>query len=156
MEFFPNVRTREETIALIDKSRQHMIQYGYSMYACELKETHQFIGVVGLIHCDTSLPVAPNIEIAWRIAKEYWGQGFAVEASKKCLEIGFNEFKLNEIIALTAKINKKSERVMQKLGMINNGNEDCYHPKLLKEHPLSLHVLYRLTKDRWNKFNEIG
>ncbi len=38
---------------------------------------------------------------------------------------------------------------MQKLGMINNENEDFYHPKLLRENPLSLHVLYRLTKDRW-------
>ncbi len=101
------------------------------------------------MHCDSELLFTPGVEIVWRLAKEFWGQGFAVEVAQKCLEIGFNEFNLNEIIALTAKINKKSERVMQKLNMTHDESENFYHPKLPKEHPLSLHVLYRLIKDRW-------
>ena len=45
---------------------------------------------------------------------------------------------------------------MQKLGMIYDESEDFYHLKLSKEHPLSLHVLYRITKDRWKKFSVFG
>jgi len=149
MEFFPNLRTLEETIAMINKCKQHFSTYGYTLFACELKQNHHFIGFVGLINNDVDLPFSPCVEIGWRLAHKYWGQGLALEAAQKCLDIGFNEFNLDEIVSFTAKINKKSERLMQKLGMVHDVMGDFYHPKMQKEHPLSLHVLYRLNKLRF-------
>ncbi len=144
MEFFPKPYTRMETIPMMNRCNLHFITHGYTLFACELKENHQLIGFVGLIHSDSNLPFAPCIEIGWRLAHEYWGQGLAFEAAQKCLEIGFNKFNLDEIVSFTAKGNKRSEQLMQKLGMVHDVMGDFYHPKIQKDHPLSLHVLYRL------------
>ena len=91
------------------------------------KENHQFIGFIGLNTPDFEAHFTPCVEIGWRIAKEFWGQGLALEAAQKCLEIGFNEFNLSEIVSFTAITNKKSERVMQKLKMTHDDKDNFYH-----------------------------
>jgi 3-dehydroquinate dehydratase/shikimate dehydrogenase len=150
MEFFPDVLSYQETIDLIAKFKNKFKVNGFSFYTCELKDTRQFIGSIGLNIPDFIAHFTPCVEIGWRVAKEFWGQGLAVEAAEKCLEIGFTQFNLDEIVSFTAKINTKSARVMQKLGMTYDESDDFYHPKLPKKHPLSLHVLYRIHKDQWH------
>ena len=149
MEYFPNILSAEETIALIEKIKNKFSMQGFGWYAAELKENHKFIGFIGLNIPDFKADFTPCVEIGWRLAHEYWGHGLAVEGAKKCLEIGFNEFNLNEIVSFTTKNNHRSERVMQKLGMIYDAASDFHHPKLASEHPLSLHVLYRITRLLW-------
>jgi RimJ/RimL family protein N-acetyltransferase len=144
--YFPNTLTVEETITAIEKIKHNFATRGFSWYAVELKENHKFIGFIGLEVPSFEACFTPCIEIGWRLAREYWGQGLAVEGAQKCLEIGFNEHNFKEIVAFTPKINTPSQRVMQKLGMSYNPADDFYHPKLPKESPLSLHVLYRLHK----------
>ncbi len=146
MRYFPNILSSDETIALIEKIKNKFAAQGFGWWATELKENHKFIGFIGLNIPDFEADFTPCVEIGWRLAHEYWGQGLAVEGAKKCLEIGFNEFNLNEIVSFTAKNNHPSERVMQKLSMIYDAASDFYHPKLASDHPLSLHVLYRLNK----------
>ncbi len=151
MEFFPSYYTKEESIASIEIFKKALLEFGYCMYACELKLNKQFIGFIGVMRRDFDLPFAPCVEIGWRLCSEYWGQGLAVEGAKKCLEIGFNEFNLDEIVSFTATANYRSERVMQKLGMIHYESDNFYHPKLPVDHQLSEHVLYRMSKERWNQ-----
>ena len=146
MEYFPYLYTDDETISSINKFIQHYEIHGYTIFVCELKNTAEFIGFVGLLNRD-DMPFSPCVEIGWRLANSYWGNGYATEAAIKCLDIGFNEFKLNEIVSFTSKLNRKSERVMQKIGM-EYGN-DFNHPKLGNEHPLCLHVLYRLSFEKY-------
>ena len=52
--------------------------------------------------------------------------------------------KLKEIVSFTAMVNKPSINVMKKIGMTHDSKDDFQHPKLDKNHPLSLHVLYRI------------
>ena len=148
MEFYPRCYTPEESVEIINKYKKSMLENGFSMYACELKDPQQLIGYTGLMPRN-DLPFSPCVEIGWRIFSDYWGNGFAVEGAKKCLDIGFNGFNLDEIVSFTANVNYRSERVMQKLGMISKHSEDFNHPKLPKDHPLSLHVLYRLNKNEF-------
>ena len=56
---------------------------------------------------------------------------------------GFECLKLPEILAITAKNNKRSWRVMEKLGMTSNPEENFMHPQLDNRDPLLEHVLYR-------------
>lgn len=144
--YFPNLLTPEETIANINKIKNNFVTRGFSWYAVELKENHKFIGFIGLEVPSFETHFTPCIEIGWRLDREYWGQGLATEGALKCLELGFNEYNFNEIVAFTAKINKPSERVMQKLGMTYDPADDFYHPKLPKESPLCQHILYRIKK----------
>ena len=54
------------------------------------------------------------VEIGWRLRKEFWGKGYATEAARKWLDIGFGEYDLKEIISFTAQQNIKSQEVMKR------------------------------------------
>ncbi len=149
MRYFPNILSHQETVDLVNRIKHKFKANGYGLYACELKKSGQFIGFIGLNAPDFSAHFTPRVEVGWRVAKEFWGQGLAVEAAQRCLEIGFKQFGLDEIVSFTAKRNHNSQRVMQKLGMTNNETEDFQHPKLDPKHPLALHVLYRMPRSLW-------
>ena len=41
-----------------------------------------------------------GVEIGWRLAPEYWGNGYVTEAAFRCwLEYGFNIWSLKEIVS---------------------------------------------------------
>jgi RimJ/RimL family protein N-acetyltransferase len=70
----------------------------------------------------------------------FWGKGYATEGAKRCLKFGFNDLKLQEIIATAPKINLPSIRVMQKIGM--QKIKDFKHPFLSDFPVLENCVLY--------------
>ena len=76
----------------------------------------------GLKQTPECLPFSPAVEIAWRFDSQYRHKGYATEAAKKSLEFALNELKLKEVVSFTAKLNKPSEKVMQRIGMENTGN----------------------------------
>ena len=59
------------------------------------------------------------------------------------LDYGFEQLGLSEIVALTVPANRRSRRVMERLGMTRSPQDDFDHPRL-PEGPLKRHVLYRL------------
>lgn len=146
MEFFPALISKENTLKFITDIKEHYTKYGYTMYGCYLKNNNEFIGIVGLYNRPNDLPCSPCVEVGWRIGCKYWGQGYAVEAAQKCLEIGFNQFNLQEIVSFTASVNYRSERVMQKLGMQHDTKRDFMHPRLDKDSILCAHVFYFINK----------
>jgi len=87
----------------------------------------------------------PCVEIGWRFRKEVWGQGLATEAATACLAYGFNTLMLERIVSFTAVSNHKSEKVMQRIGLLRTGGFN--HPQISAGHPLRPHVLYQLTKN---------
>jgi len=54
---------------------------------------------------------------------------------------------MNEVVSFTAKINERSWRVMERIGMKRNPAEDFDHPKVEKGHILQRHVLYRIKNN---------
>lgn len=144
LRFFPRIYSRAESIEDIAEFKLQLIEHGYTIYACELKENNIFIGFVGLFN-RADMPFSPCVEIGWRIFKEYWGHGYAPEAALKCLDIAFNEFNISEIVAFTPKVNIPSERVMQKIGMKFNPHDEFNHYKVPDTHILSKHVLYKIS-----------
>ncbi|MRG87179.1 GNAT family N-acetyltransferase [Salinibacillus xinjiangensis] len=60
-------------------------------------------------------------ELAYWIGKDYWGKGYATEASKKIIEFGFHDLKLNRIWAPVMSKNKASGKVMKKVGLNYEG-----------------------------------
>ena len=57
------------------------------------------------------------MEIGWRLAKDFWKQGYATEGAKAALDYGFNVLNLDKIVSFTANINTPSQAVMERLGM---------------------------------------
>jgi len=80
-----------------------------------------------------------------------YGKSYAPEAAKAVLEYAFNTLNLKEVVSFTSIGNQKSIRVMEKIGLKHDPKDDFYHPKLDKDHPLALNVLYKLSKEDLNK-----
>jgi RimJ/RimL family protein N-acetyltransferase len=59
---------------------------------------------------------------------------------------GFHELQLDQIVSLTAVGNMQSRRVMEKIGMIRDPEDDFDHPNLPVGHSLRRHVLYRTRR----------
>lgn len=151
MEYYPSLLSESETADFIQRITHQIQKYGYGLFACTLKENNAFIGYVGLNIPSIEAHFTPCVEIGWRLAFEYWGHGYATEAAKLILAKGFNEWGLPEIVSYTTVENFRSRRVMERLGMTHKSEDDFRHPNLPLDHPLSLHVLYRITKKRYEE-----
>lgn len=147
MRFFPAPLTHEESDALAFSIQERMAGRGFGLWALELPGIVPFAGFVGL-NVPSFNPA--SVEISWRLHKAFWGRGLATEAAAVAMEAGFFHFGLEEICSFTAAINTPSERVMQRLGMEHHPEDDFDHPVLPAGHPLSRHVLYRMSKQRWS------
>jgi 3-dehydroquinate dehydratase / shikimate dehydrogenase len=144
MEYFPAELVREESERLVNKIKKHFHIYGFGPWAVSLNKSEQFIGFIGLIQVDFAAAFTPAVEIGWRLSYDHWGKGYATEGALACLQFGFNQLMLQEIVSFTTTQNMRSRRVMEKIGMHHDSKDNFFHPKLPEGHPLRKHVLYRL------------
>ena len=99
-------------------------------FAIELRQTQEFIGGIGL----RLEPRFDSAEAGYWLGCPYWGQGLATEALRALLRFGFDALGLNKIYATHLSSNPASGRVMQKNGMVKEGElvqhtkrDGCYH-----------------------------
>lgn len=148
MEFFPSTLSRSETEAMIQGIERRMDKQGAGLWATELKDNKAFIGFIGLNVPGYTLPFSPCVEIGWRLAYGYWGNGYAQEGARASLAFGFEKLGLQEIVSFTTAGNLRSRRVMERIGMTYDPQGDFDHPRLPPNHPLLRNVLYRKTYRR--------
>ena len=85
------------------------------LWATVHKETGKFIGRCGLL--PSTIDGQNEIEVAYTIAQEYWGQGLGTEAAQAILNYGFEKLNLSRLICLPVADNIASQRVAEKIGM---------------------------------------
>jgi RimJ/RimL family protein N-acetyltransferase len=153
MEYFPGILSREESDGFAARVHAHWAQYGFGTWAVERQEDGVFLGVTGLSHPRFEAHFTPCVEIGWRLAAPYWGKGYATEAAKAAVRLGFEGLGLDQIVAFTAPQNRRSRRVMEKLGMSHSAADDFDHPNVPERHPLRRHVLYRIQQGTWAEFS---
>jgi RimJ/RimL family protein N-acetyltransferase len=146
MEHFPGPLKRQESDAFVDRMESHFAQHGFSMWALEVVSTGSFAGFVGLLVPRFEAHFTPAVEIGWRLARQHWGLGYATEAAHTALAFGFEEIRLDEIVAYTVPENVRSRRVMERLGMARNPADDFENPVIPEGHRLRRHVLYRVSR----------
>jgi len=143
--------TPEEASGWIDRQQERLRDHGICFWAVERPEDGAFVGAVGLLPIGYHAHFTPAVEIGWRIARAYWGLGYAPEAAEAAIRFGFGERDLQEIVANTVAANHRSQRVMAKLGMTHDDRDDFEHPLIPEGHRLRRQMLYRLTRDRWQR-----
>jgi RimJ/RimL family protein N-acetyltransferase len=141
-EFLPAILSREESDAVIQRLEAHFERHGFGFWAVET-EDGSCAGFVGLSVPRFEAAFTPCVEIAWRLAPEHWGRGYATEAARAALAFGFEVVGLEEILSFTVPANVASRRVMEKIGMRCDRADDFEHPSLAEGHRLRHHVLYR-------------
>src|SRR5271166_4752754 len=86
MEFFPRPLDRTESDAMAARIRSQFELSGFGLWAVEVPGVAPFIGFVGLSAPSFEAHFTPCVEIGWRLAREYWGRGFATEAARAALD----------------------------------------------------------------------
>ena len=110
-----------------------------------LRADHKFLGMCGLHHLDW---YPDDIEIGWRLARPYWGHGYATEAANAWLTHAFTVLDLPRVISVTDRPNIRSIAVMQRLGMTVD------HYATLEEDGQTFDaVVHAITKAQWEKFH---
>ena len=145
MEHFPSTMTRAESDAYVDRVSATIAQRGWGTWAVEVAATGEFIGFVGLNEPRFEAHFTPAVEIGWRLARGAWGHGYATEAARAVLAYAFDELKLGEIVSFTTVENRRSRRVMERIGMSRDPADDFDHPNVTNER-IRPHVLYRLAR----------
>lgn len=153
MEFYPGTLDRTRSDALADRIQSLIIERGWGFWALQLKCDDRFIGFTGLHIPSPSLPFCPCVEIGWRLARPYWGLGYATEAANAALRIAFDSLRLEEVVSFTALSNRRSRAVMERLGMIDTG-ENFMHPDVPEDSGLKEHCLYRVRRQGWHGIND--
>ena len=151
-EHYPDVLTRAESDAAMGRIRAHFEQHGFGNWAVELRGHPGLIGYAGISRPSFPSPCGPCVEIGWRLAFAYWGNGYATEAGEAVVRAAFEKVGLAEIVSFATVGNRRSRRVMEKLGMSHDPADDFDHP-LLPGHRLARHVLYRLPRTSWQSRN---
>jgi RimJ/RimL family protein N-acetyltransferase len=104
--------TREELEWFLNGHPQHP---ELGLWATMLKSSGQFIGRCGLL--PWVIDGRPEVELAYMIAREHWGQGLGTEAAQGVLDYGFEHLGLSRLVCLIDRDNVTSIRVAMKIGM---------------------------------------
>lgn len=135
MRYFPpsSPPSLERVERLVASQLEHWARFGYGWWAVEVEKGPPLVGWCGLQY----LPDTDEIEVAYLLGQAYWGQGWATEGARASLRYGFEELKLERIVAIVHRENQASQRVIQKLGMPLTGPAsyfgiDCYHYALAR------------------------
>ena len=85
-------------------------------------------------------------ELGYWLGTDAWGRGYATEAAGALVEFGFREMNLQRIYAQVLAGNAASCRVLEKLGMQNEGIRRRHIRKGKQLHDV---VLYGILRDEW-------
>jgi RimJ/RimL family protein N-acetyltransferase len=133
--------TREDSDEIAEWANDVWEHDRMGLLAVERREDERFLGMCGLHH-QSSMP--DDVEVAWRLAREHWGNGYATEAATAWLDYGFQTLELPEIISMTDLDNERSLAVMRRLGMRYDRTEKIEDEGIVFE--AMIHVI---TADEW-------
>lgn len=118
----------------------------WGFFIVEERETGDFVGWY-LLRPSTDYRYAAavgwtkpeEIEIGYRFKKQFWGRGLATEGGKALVALAFGDPTTTAVVACAIVENRASTRVMEKLGMTEEGY--CMVPNITQPA-----VTYRMSR----------
>jgi RimJ/RimL family protein N-acetyltransferase len=110
------IQTPEQVKDNLSRSEGYYNDYGLGFFCAYEKDTGDFIGQAGLFHWCYKLD-QPDIELAYRFFKRYWGKGYGTELAMALIDWGLNVKNLSKIIAPVHPDNIRSSNILKKIGM---------------------------------------
>jgi len=130
------VLSREDAWRQLAMLAGHWQLRGFGMWALEERSTGTFVGRVGL-HFPEGWP---DREVAWALARPFWGQGYATEAAHAALRVAFEHLAWPRVISLIDPANIRSVRLAERLGEQPEGEVT------IRGHRVTV---YALARSRW-------
>jgi RimJ/RimL family protein N-acetyltransferase len=97
-------------------------QHGYGGWVVTDKSDRQLIGSCELEYLEET----DEVELGYALAKAYWGKGIATEAARACVRFGFENARLERIIAVVLPENIASWRVLEHIGFVYEKDAHYY------------------------------
>lgn len=108
-----NVRTVEQSAEFIaSRFRESYKQFGYGLWAVDLKETGETVGICGFVKRD----FLPEADIGFAVLPRFERRGYAFESASASMKYGREQWSLSRVLAITSKDNEPSGRLLEKLG----------------------------------------
>jgi RimJ/RimL family protein N-acetyltransferase len=104
---------RGATRARLERNELEWTERGHGLVAILERNTGRFLGRSGLKYW----PQFDETEVGWVLRPDVWGEGFATEAGRACLDWGFRDLGLPYVTAMILLDNQRSIRVAERLGM---------------------------------------
>ena len=89
-------------------------------WAIRIKGDDRVVGVIAL-EPDRLRPDANSRELGYNLAEECWGKGYMTEAAREVLRFAFTELGLSQVGICTSKVNRRSQRIIEKCGFTYEG-----------------------------------
>lgn len=108
-----------ESIKIIEYVRDQYETNNIGRFATIIKETGEFIGWTGIKFVENHIENGNTnfFDYGYRLNEQYWGKGYATEATKAWLDYGLNQMNIDKIHAYTHSENIASNIVLKKTGM---------------------------------------
>ena len=105
----------EEVQKWLDRQLSRYQKWGFGLWAVILKETQEMIGQCGL----TMQPWKEEevLEIGYLFQRDFWHQGYVIEAAKACKDYAFEILDVKEVYSIIRDTNTASKRVAIRNGM---------------------------------------
>ena len=146
MEFLGEPMTLAETETVISRMQAMQTQLGYCFWAMEHRETGALMGFCAVKPGAIGTSIGEQLEIGWRMARAYWGAGYATEAAQAVIDWVWANLDVDSIWAITAPGNQRSQALMRRLGMTRHRKLDFEHPAMPRGDPLRAHATYSLNR----------
>ncbi len=144
----PHPYFEEDAISWMNMANQGFKAKNNYIFAIRLKETQKLIGGIGL-----TLDVDNNrAELGYWLAEKFWNNGLTTEAVKTILKFGFEQLKLNKVVAVYLTTNEASGKVMLKNGMVKEGefkDHDKKRGSHIKENKYVSLIQYRMLRSEY-------
>lgn len=116
MEHYPTVLDRDGARQWLERVIAAYDKHGYSFFAVERRDDGSFAGQVGLLHWD-DVDGRPDVEVAYMLARDQWGKGYAAEAARACRDWAFERLGVDRVVSFIAVENGASIAVAERNGM---------------------------------------
>jgi ribosomal-protein-alanine N-acetyltransferase len=111
-------RTRDQVAEAIARMQTNYARRpGYGLLHASRRDDGRFVGACGV----STVPEGDDVEIAYRLPVDCWGQGYATEMARAVLGHAHGTLRLPRVIGLTWPENGASSRVLEKIGMQYRG-----------------------------------
>ena len=140
----PHPYQEEDAIYWISKTQEGFKKQSQYTFAVRLQNTRALIGGIGLI-METRFNRAV---LGYWLGVPFWNQGYTTEAASAIAHFGFETLGLNKIYATHLKSNPASGKIMQKIGMIQEGT---FKQHIKKGDTYFDLLQYGLTQDAFKK-----
>ncbi len=143
MEFLGGPVSRAQSDAILIGAHRCFAERSFGKIAVERTEDGAFLGACGLSIEDW---YPEDLEIGWRLARRFWGHGYAAEAASGWLGHAFKTLNAPRVISISDAPNLRSVAVMKKLGLRFD------HGARLSEGKETFDaVVYSLTSAEWRE-----